>query len=131
MRAYPINSPEAAARLLAVALVADGHYSMTELQSLDRLKVTAQLGLQPEAFKAVLDLFCEDLMANAHGQWTGQVDEATRSELLAEVQDPVLQDTVWRLCEAIALADGHLADGEAEMLDRLAFAWRSAPAGTA
>jgi hypothetical protein len=45
-------------------------------------------------------------------------------QLLGEVQNPALQETVWQLCEAVALSDGHLADGEVELLDRMALAWR-------
>ena len=67
-----------------------------------------------------------DLLIAANGQWTGSIhlDDRVRCQLMAEVQDPELQETVWRLCEAVALADGHLADGEVELLDRMAFAWR-------
>ena len=36
MKAYPVNSPEAAARVLAMAMLADGQYSMTEIRALDR-----------------------------------------------------------------------------------------------
>lgn len=131
MRAYPINSPQAAARLLAMALVADSHYSVTELKTLDRLEASRQLGLSPEEVKSVIDNFCEDLLLADGGDWNGsaQMNDATRRQLLAEVQDPALQERVWHLCEAVALADGHLADGEVELLDTLAFAWRQVPAG--
>lgn len=126
MRSYPTDSPEAAARLLAMTLVADGQYSMTEIKTLDRLGAPQRLGLSPEAIKGVIDGFCEDLLIAANGQWTGSIhlDDSVRGQLMAEVQDPELQETVWRLCEAVALADGHLADGEVELLDRMAFAWR-------
>ena len=126
MRSYPTNSPEAAARLLAMALVADGQYSMTEIKTIERLQASQRLGLAPEAIKSVIDVFCEDLLLGAGAQWTGSanMEESTRTQLLAEVQDPKLQETVWQLCEAIALSDGHLADGEVDLLDRMAFAWR-------
>ncbi|MBT9551253.1 MAG: TerB family tellurite resistance protein [Hydrogenophaga sp.] len=126
MRSYPTDSPEAAARLLAMALVADGQYSMNEIKTIDRLHASQRLGMAPEAIKAVIDGFCEDLLLVAGGRWAGSagMDEATRERLLAEVQDPALQETVWHLCEAVALSDGHLADGEVELLDRMAIAWR-------
>ena len=65
MRSYPTNSPEAAARLLAMALVADGQYSMNEIKTIDRLQASQRLGLAPEAIKAVIDGFCEDLLLAA------------------------------------------------------------------
>jgi hypothetical protein len=45
-----------------------------------------------------------------------------------EVQDPALRTQILDLCEGIALADGHLAEGEAEMLDAMVKAWRTLPA---
>lgn len=125
MRRYPTDSPEAAARLLAMALVADGHYALTELRALDRLDAPQRLGLTPEAFKGVIDAFCEDLLLASHGEWLGSaaIDTATRRNLFAEVQHPALGAEVRALCEAVMLCDGHLADGESTLLDELARAW--------
>lgn len=130
MRTYPTNSPQAATRLLAMALVADGNYSMTEIRALDRLEAPRRLGLPADEIKAVIDLFCQDLLHAAHGDWSGssQIDGATRQALMNEVQDPELRAQILDLCEGIALADGHLAEGEAEMLDAMVKAWRTLPA---
>ena len=125
MRSYPIDSPEAATRLLAMALLADGHCSITELKTLDRLGAPARLGLGPESFKAVIDHFCEDLVLANHGEWLGSaaIDSATRRDLFAEVQSPALGAEVRALCEAVMRCDGHLADGELALLEALAQAW--------
>ena len=129
MRTYPENSPQAAARLLAMALVADGNYALSEIRALDRLNAARQLGLPPQDLKAVIDAFCEDLLLGALGEWLGssQLDAATRQALLAEVTDPALRTTIIALCEAVVAADGHLADGETAMLDSLTRAWRQMP----
>jgi uncharacterized tellurite resistance protein B-like protein len=131
MRTYPINSPQAAARLLAMALVADGSYSLTEIRALDRIQASRRLGLSARALKTVLDHFCEDLLAGAGGRWTGSADmnEALRQLLLDEVRDPALRALVVDLCQSIVLADGHEADGEAALLDALTRAWRQPPSG--
>ena len=125
MRSYPINSPEAAARIVAMALVADGHYATAEIRTLDRLHAPARLGLAPEAFELVMDHFCEDLLLASHGEWLGSaaIDSATRRHLFAEVQDPALGAEVRALCEAVMLCDSHLADGETGLLDDMARAW--------
>lgn len=130
MRTYPTNSPQAATRLLAMALVADGNYSMTELRALDRLEAPRRLGLPAEDIKAVIDQFCEDLLQATHGEWLGSshIDEATRQALLEEVQDQALREQIMGLCVGVALADGHLADGEVALLDALQKAWRAVPA---
>lgn len=132
MRTYPTNSPQAATRLLAMALVADSNYSMTEIRALDRLEAPRRLGLPAEEIKAVIDLFCQDLLHAAHGEWTGssQIDDATRQALMNEVQDPELRAQIMGLCKDVALADGHLAEGEANMLDAMVKAWRTVPAAT-
>lgn len=133
MRTYPTNSPQAATRLLAMALVADGNYSMTEIRALDRLEAPRRLGLPADEIKTVIDQFCQDLLSATQGEWTGsaQISDATRQALMREVQDPALRAQIMELCEAVALADGHLAEGEADMLDALVKAWRTVPAATA
>jgi uncharacterized tellurite resistance protein B-like protein len=133
MRTYPTNSPQAATRLLAMALVADGNYSMTEIRALDRLEAPRRLGLPADEIKAVIDQFCQDLLNAAHGEWTGsaQIGDATRQALMREVQDPALRVQIMELCEAVALADGHLAEGEADMLDAMVKAWRMEPSAAA
>lgn len=129
MRTYPVNSPQAAARLLAMALVADGNYALSEIKTLDRLDAARQLGLPPQDLKAVIETFCEDLLLGARGAWLGssQIDPATRQQLLDEVTDTALRSTIVALCEAVVEADGHLADGETAMLDSLTRAWRLVP----
>ncbi|MCU0957454.1 MAG: TerB family tellurite resistance protein [Hydrogenophaga sp.] len=130
MQSYPTNSPQAAARVLAMALVADGHYSMTELKAVDRLDIPQQLGLSTEDFKAILDTFCQDLLATADGQWCAGVPADVRQQLLSEVQDPELRSRLRQHCEAILQADGHMADSETELLDALAGSWKQ-PEATA
>ena len=132
MRSYPIDSPEAATRLLAMAVLADGHCSITELNTLDRLRAPARLGISPDAFKAVIDHFCEDLRLANHGEWLGSaaIDSATRHSLFAEVQSPALGTEVRGLCEAVMRCDGHLAEGELALLEELATVWPHPPSSS-
>lgn len=125
MRSYTPNSPEAAARVVAMALLADGHLSMTEVQAIDRLKVTRRLGLEPSQFTTVLEGFCNDLVVSHRGPWTGssQLDTHIRSQLVGEITHPHLQAEVMSLCADLIRSDGHLADDEVHMLDQLAGAW--------
>lgn len=126
MRSYPLNSPEAAARVLAMALLADGHYSMVEVQALDRIHAARRLGLTAQGFKQVLDDFCQDLLTAHQGRWVGSfhgLDPLVRRQLAADVTDPELQHEVMDLCTQIVRADGHLAEGEVQMIDALAGLW--------
>ena len=58
MRTYPCNSPQAAARIVALTVLADRDICKTELELLDRLAVHEQLGLDREEFHNVLDSLC-------------------------------------------------------------------------
>jgi uncharacterized tellurite resistance protein B-like protein len=114
MRSYPANSPHAAARILALALLADGHLSQSELGELDRLRAGEQLGLTRGELLQVLHTLCEDLLAGGLSQGAGwsQLDERTLAQLLAEVDDPALRLRVLQLCVQLVQADDHVAEGE-------------------
>ena len=114
MRSYPRNSPEAAARIVALVLISDGHVCRSEIEALQQLEVEQALGLPRGAFSQVLHTLCEDLLLGAYGSGSMMcsVDEATLASLLAEVDEPALQAEVLRLAGAAAQADRHLADAE-------------------
>jgi uncharacterized tellurite resistance protein B-like protein len=118
MRSYPNNSPQSAARIVALALLADGEASKGELELLERLGAHEQLGLQAEALQAVVHACREDLLSVAHLPWADacRVDARTLAQLMAEVEDPVLRRKVLRLCVAVAEADGQVTEGESVML---------------
>ena len=130
MRTYPCNSPEAAARIVALVLIADGHVSNAELDTLNRLDATHMLGLEPDALPGILQTLCEDLQLGAYasGSMVANVDDSALASLMAEVADPVLQRKVLRLALAAARADRHLADGEALVLQAARHHWRPSEA---
>jgi hypothetical protein len=125
MRTYPTDSPEAAARIVSLALVADGNVSQDELDVLERAGAYAALGLDRTRMRAVLQDFCEDLMHSQHGQWSdaSQIDSGTLHQLMAEVVSPALRLTVLNLCVKIAEVDDHIADGEARVLTSAVEQW--------
>ena len=125
MRSYPRNSPRAAARIVALTLVADGRLCPAELAVLDELRAHQQLGLPRSGLHEVVHGFCEDLQAavdRGRGDMC-RIDAATLDRLFAEVDDPLLRERVLRLCVAVADADAHLADGEALVLGAAAVHW--------
>ncbi len=125
MRHYPKNSPQAAGRIVALVLLADGHLCRRELDVLDQLDAHGQLGLAQGELHAVVHGFCEDLLATAHGNWDSafQLDARTLSQLLSDIDDPVLRRQVLALCTAIVEADQHVADGESLVLLAAAEHW--------
>ncbi|MDP2008368.1 MAG: TerB family tellurite resistance protein [Rubrivivax sp.] len=118
MRSYPVNSPQAAARIVALTVVADGDIGDAEIKCLDRLAVHEQLGLARHELHALLDTFCEDLLSSDQLQWADAcpVDERTLADLMGEVQDPALRLKLLRLCVELAEVDAHVDDGESSVL---------------
>jgi uncharacterized tellurite resistance protein B-like protein len=125
MRTYPRNSPRAAGRIVALAMVADGHLSKTEIDTLEQVGAYQQLGLDRETLHEVLQGFCEDLLQAGPSHWADatQIDARTLNQLLAEVDDPALRSVVLRLCIAVIEGDGHIAGGESIVLASAVEQW--------
>ncbi len=118
MRSYPANSPQAAARIVALTVFADGDIGEAEIAWLDRLVVHEQLGLARHELHALLDTFCEDLLSSDQLKWADAcpVDERTLADLMGEIQDPALRLKLLRLCVELAEVDAHVDDGESSVL---------------
>ncbi|MBL8302191.1 MAG: TerB family tellurite resistance protein [Ideonella sp.] len=125
MRTHPRNSPEAAARILALVLISDGHVCRSEFDVLERVGASGELGLDRDGLSRVVHTLCEDLLLGAYdsGSAMTRVDPDTLAACMAEVDDPALQRTVMRLAVAVAEADRHLADGETLVLDAASRHW--------
>lgn len=125
MRNYPRNSPEAAARIVALVLISDGHVCRSEVDALNALQIERELGLAPGAFMSVLQTLCEDLLMGegSGGSMFGGVDATILASLMDEVDQPALQHKVLRLAAAVAEADRHLADAERLVMDAARRQW--------
>ena len=113
MRRYPVNSPQAAARIVALTVIADGDIGEAEIEWLDRLSVHEQLGLARHELHTLLDTFCEDLLSSGQLNWADAcpVDECTLADLMGEIQDPSLRLKLLRWCVEVAESDAHVAQG--------------------
>ena len=118
MRHYPVNSPQAAARIVALTVIADGDIGEAEIEWLDRLSVHEQLGLARHELHTLLDTFCEDLLSSGQLNWADAcpVDECTLADLMGEIQDPSLRLKLLRWCVELAESDAHVAQGESIVL---------------
>lgn len=125
MRNYPTDSPQAAARIIALTVVAEGEIDPAELAVLDKLAVDTQLGLDRHALHGVLDTFCEDLLSSDQLMWadTCPVDEVTLTQLMGEIESPALRKQLLLLCVEIAESDAHVAQGEAIVLNAAVEHW--------
>jgi uncharacterized tellurite resistance protein B-like protein len=118
MRSYAKNSPQAAARIVALLALADGSLSKIEVNQLDKIEAHVQLGMPRAELHSVLQTLCEDLQPSAHQSWadSSRVDANTLKQLMAEVTDQKLRATVMELCVAVVIADGHVAERESKVL---------------
>ena len=125
MRSYPANSPQAAARIVALTVVADGDIGEAEIEWLDRMAVHEQLGLARHQLHALLDTFCEDLLSSDQLTWADAcpVDEGTLADLMGEIQDPAMRLKLLRLCVDLAESDAHVAEGESIVLGAAVEHW--------
>lgn len=125
MRRYTPNSPQCAARIVALTLLADGDLDEAELSLLDQLAVHTQLGLGRAELHAVMDDFCADLLASKQLHWAGEcpVDEYTQAALMADIDDPALRRKVLNLCVQLAQANDKVARGESIVLTAAVEHW--------
>jgi len=129
MRPYPRNSPRAAARIVALTLLADGHLQPVELSSMEGLLGHQRLGLRRYELHAVLNDFCNDLLEEARATRNDDchITPALIELLLADIDEPALQRQVLALCAGVARADGRLDEGESLVLGAAVEQWRIAP----
>ena len=111
-RRYPRNSPHAAARIVALALISSGEVKPAEVAALEAMQAHAQLGLTQQAWHDVVHELCTDLLASATQRTDCLIDSRMIKRLLGDVDDVTLQRLVLRLCAAAINADGQIDDGE-------------------
>jgi tellurite resistance protein len=130
MRNYSIDSPQAAARIVSMVALADGHLCDRELDRMCELGATSALGLTREQLLRVMQEYYEDMQMYVDCGWTDacRLNPASLDAMLAEVRDPQLRQEVLRLCLAVADADAHGSDSEHRVIDMARSRWPGATA---
>ena len=138
MRHYPSDSPQAMARLVVLALLADGIIETSELDQLDDKGTIARLGLDSGSFDDVFYGFCADMLRSGQRMTAERLDldDDAIDRMLDEIRDPLLQKKTLRAMMDIVHADRQLAGGEAALISRALKRWAvdldqlsTAPAG--
>jgi len=129
MRTYPSNSPEAAARIVALVLISDGHVRRSEVEALNQLDGARDLGLEPDNMPGIVQTLREDLLMEGFDGRSilTHLGDALMASLMAEVDDTRLQGQVLRIAASVLHADTHLSDGETEMFDAICRHWQARP----
>lgn len=125
LRPYPRNSPQAAARLVALAMLADGRLQQEEFIALERHDAWRRLDIAREEWNAVLLDLWEDLVSCTVGQAAPscEVEAWVLDQLLADIDDPALRRTVLSLCVSVVESDEQVQDAEALLLTRTVEQW--------
>lgn len=125
MRHYPTNSPQAASRVVALTLLADGIVSRRELSSFVRFDVYQRLALDSKAMQTVLEDFARDLYEFGVPVWdhTGGLHPLVIRCVLDDVEDAHLRGEIYQICREIAETDSHISSGEQALLQLASSHW--------
>ena len=129
MRRYPPDSPEAAARVVALTLLADGAVSRGELSSLVRFDIYRRLGLDHLQMQSVLEELARDLYEFGVPAWEhggGGLHPLVVECVLEGVTDPRLRAEIYGICREVAACDSPLSNGEEALLQLASARWQLA-----
>lgn len=126
MRQYKTDSTQAAARILAHAVLADGGLNRAELDSLARSEVFVRLGMDKQDFESVLQEYVHDLLQGAEylDSVRLRLDPAIVPALLDEIRDPAFQSVLLDTIIDIVNADGISTDEESALVRQASQHWR-------
>jgi hypothetical protein len=130
LRAYPSNSPRAKARLVALAMLADGRLDDAELESLVQNATFSELGIAREDFFEVFYDFCADVESLPRGNGDYLLSPAVLDQLFGEINQSAERQTLLRQIFDMIRSDGHLADSEADLFWHAVDTWKFRAADT-
>lgn len=124
MRSYPTNSPQALARLLAMAVIADGDLDDLEMSRLRELDIYGLIGIEADGFYQVLLQLCHDLWMAEDAPGVSLLAAERLDQLAAEVDQPALRKLVLSAMLVAAKADGRVTGPEQRLLRFLLDRWQ-------
>lgn len=119
------NSPQAVARVVALAMAADASFDPREVEALERLDAFARIGLTRAEFLHLARDLYGDLMCWMREAGHGTlVDDAAVDRVAAGLTDPALRKLACALLVAVLPADGRLGADELAVFQRLLHLWQ-------
>jgi uncharacterized tellurite resistance protein B-like protein len=125
MRTYPIDSPQAKSRIIALTLLADGGLDKSEIECLESQDIVNRLGIASETFDTVMREFCEDLDQSGLCRRNGQLDleHPAIEAMLNEIRQRNVRQALLRTIFDIVHADSNVSQGEAQLTSRAMKHW--------
>ncbi len=123
LRPYPVNSACAKARLLVLAMIADGRIDAAELDGLLKRDAFAELGITRSDFLEVLYEFGADLAGLPSSGFDVAISPRVVDSLFAEISDDSEKLAMLRLIFDVIRSDGELAPAEARLFWNALDAW--------
>lgn len=123
LRPYPLNSARAKARLLVLAMIADGRIDSAELDGLVKRNAFAELGITRNDFFDVLYEFGADLAGLPSSGFEVAISPRAVQSLLAEISEDGEKLAMLRLIFDVIRSDGELAPAEARLFWNALDAW--------
>lgn len=125
MRTYATDSPKAVCRLLALAMIVDGHMAPSELRAMHHSGILRRLNIDDDLFDDTVQEVCDDLLATAERRCASEVEIDSRllDTLLQEVKEPSLRMAVMKAMLDIIHADNVLDGRETLLIQRGFKAW--------
>lgn len=129
MRLYSTDSPDAVCRLLALAMIVDGHMAPSEIKAMQHSAILDRVGVDADRFDDAVMTLCEDLLASArrHDRADIEIDNAMLDRLLDDIRDPLLRMHLLKAMLDIVHADRLIDSREHLLLQRAQRKW-STPA---
>lgn len=123
MRSYPTNSPEALARLVAMAILADGRLDNREVDWIKQNDTAALLGVDRDTLIQVLLDCCRDVINEAEQERVFLLEDHRLARLADDLTDPALQKVALSAMLILAKSDGSVSEGEETLLRFLMSRW--------
>jgi hypothetical protein len=121
IRRYSRNSPEAVARVLAMAMITDAAVDDAELELFERLELFRIIGISRAGFAQVVSDYCADLGAT-QGAPLGAAGEVVDA-VIADVDDSHKRLMTCAMMLSVCYADGRFAPGELEVMRHVLRRW--------
>ena len=123
LRPYPVDSARAKARLLVLAMIADGKIAAEELDGLMKRGAFAELGITRNDVLEVLFEFGADLAGLPVSGFEVVITPRAVESLLAEISDESEKLAMLRLIFDVIRSDGELAPAESRLFWKALDAW--------